>query len=58
VQAEHWQWRGLDERFDEVEAISSPIAEGDDWSLFEAKVAALRRTAMAHGPKPRPAGHA
>jgi len=43
---------------DEVEAIWAPIAEGDDWSLFEAKVAALRRTAMAHGPKPRPAGHA
>lgn len=43
---------------DEVEAIWAPIAEGDDWSLFEAKVAALRRMAAAHGPKPRPAGHA
>jgi len=43
---------------DEVEAIWAPIAEGDDWSLFEAKVAALRRMGEAHGPRPHPAGQA
>jgi len=43
---------------EEVEAIWAPIAQDDDWSLFEAKVAALRRMGEAHGPAPRPAGHA
>lgn len=35
---------------DEVEAIWTPIAERDDWSLFDAKVAAIRRMgdAMVH----------
>ncbi len=42
---------------EEVEAIWAPIAIDDDWSLFEAKVAALRRMAAAHGSPPRPAGH-
>ena len=42
---------------DEVEAIWAPIAESDDWSLFEAKVAALRRMGEAHGTPPVPAGH-
>ena len=28
---------------DEVEAIWARIAEADDWSLFEAKIAAVRR---------------
>ncbi len=42
---------------EEVEAIWAPIAEADDWSLFTAKVAALRRMAAAHGNPPLPAGH-
>ena len=29
VQAEHWQWRGLDERFDEVEAITRWVKLGE-----------------------------
>ena len=43
---------------DEVEAIWAPIAESDDWSRLEAKIAALRRMGEAHGTPPRPAGHA
>lgn len=43
---------------EEVEAIWAPIAENDDWSLFEAKVAALRRMGEALGAPPPPAGHA
>ncbi len=43
---------------DEVEAIWAPIAEHDDWSAFEAKVAALRRMGEAHGKPPPPFGHA
>ncbi|WCT71967.1 YdiU family protein [Sphingomonas naphthae] len=35
---------------DEVEAIWARIAEDDDWSLFEAKVAAVRRMGEAHNP--------
>ncbi|MBX9664778.1 protein adenylyltransferase SelO family protein [Novosphingobium sp.] len=42
---------------DEVEAIWAPIAEQDDWSLLEAKIAALRRMGEAHGAPPSPAGH-
>ncbi|WP_421837202.1 protein adenylyltransferase SelO family protein [Novosphingobium sp.] len=42
---------------DEVEAIWAPIAESDDWSLLEAKIAALRRMGEAHGAAPAPAGH-
>ena len=34
---------------DEVEAIWSRIAEADDWSAFEAKVAALRASGQARG---------
>jgi len=33
---------------DEVEAIWAPIAESDDWSLFEAKLAAIRRMGDAN----------
>ncbi len=32
---------------DEVEAIWAPIAEADDWSAFEAKIAAVRRMGEA-----------
>jgi uncharacterized protein YdiU (UPF0061 family) len=42
---------------EEVEAIWAPIAESDDWSLLEAKIAALRRMGEAHGAAPLPAGH-
>lgn len=42
---------------DEVEAIWAPIAEHDDWSLLEAKIAALRRMGEAHGAPPPAAGH-
>ena len=35
---------------DEVEAIWSRIDEADDWSAFEAKVAAVRRMGEAHAP--------
>ncbi|HZH26486.1 MAG TPA: YdiU family protein [Azospirillaceae bacterium] len=34
---------------DEVERIWAPIAEADDWSLFEAKLAAIREMADAYG---------
>ncbi len=34
---------------DEVEAIWSPIAADDDWSLLNEKVAAIRRMGAAHG---------
>ncbi|MEM6826567.1 MAG: YdiU family protein [Pseudomonadota bacterium] len=43
---------------EEVEAIWLAIDERDDWSVLEAKVAALRRMGKAHGTPPRPAGHA
>ena len=32
---------------DEVEAIWAPIAAGDDWSAFHAKVAAVREMGAA-----------
>ncbi len=34
---------------DEVEALWKPIAENDDWSLFEAKLKRIREMAAAHG---------
>lgn len=40
---------------DEVEAIWAPIADADNWSLFEAKIAAIRRMGEAlfkHAPPP------
>jgi hypothetical protein len=37
---------------DEVEALWSPIAQGDDWAPLTAKLAAIRRMAEAHGPSP------
>lgn len=42
---------------EEVEAIWAPIAERDDWSLLEAKIASVRRMGEAHGPAPLPRGH-
>ncbi len=43
---------------DEVEAIWAAIAERDDWTPLEAKVAAIRRMGAAHGVPPVPQGHA
>lgn len=43
---------------DEVEAIWAAIDESDNWAPLRAKIAALRRMGAAHGPAPRPAGHA
>ena len=42
---------------DEVEHIWSAIAEHDDWSLLEDKLAAIRRMGEAHGSAPVPQGH-
>ncbi|QPC99615.1 protein adenylyltransferase SelO family protein [Qipengyuania soli] len=43
---------------EEVESIWSAIDQRDDWSVLEAKVAALRRMGEAHGIPPGPLGHA
>ena len=44
---------------DDVEAIWAPIAERDDWSAFEAKIAAIRQMGEAYGVRPiRQAGSA
>jgi uncharacterized protein YdiU (UPF0061 family) len=37
---------------EDVEALWAPIAEGDDWSAFEAKLAAIDRMAEAYGTAP------
>lgn len=42
---------------EEVEEIWAAIAERDDWSLLEAKVAAIRTMGKAHGEPPIPEGH-
>lgn len=42
---------------EDVEAIWSAIAEDDDWTPLEAKIAAIRRVGEAHGTPPAPAGH-
>ncbi len=43
---------------EEVEAIWEPIARDDDWSVLDAKVAAIRRMSEASGARPEPLGHA
>ena len=35
---------------EDVEAIWAPIADNDDWSALDAKIAAVRRMGDAHGP--------
>ena len=35
--------------YDEIEALWAPIAERDDWSLFEAKLADIERVREAYG---------
>jgi uncharacterized protein YdiU (UPF0061 family) len=42
----HTQRHACDMLIDEVEAIWAPIAARDDWSAFEAKIAALRDLAL------------
>lgn len=42
---------------DEVEAIWKPIADADDWSALDTKVAAIKRMAEAMGAAPNPQGH-
>ncbi len=37
---------------DEVEALWAPIAEGDDWSAYHAKLAAIDAMAEAYGTRP------
>ena len=37
---------------DEVEAIWEPIANGDEWSAFNSKLAAIREMAEAYGANP------
>ncbi len=49
----HPYWKGEEPcsmPIEEVEAIWAPIAEADDWSRFEAKVAAIRQMGDAHAP--------
>ncbi len=41
---------------DEVERIWAPIAESDDWSLFQAKLADIAVMAEAYGTTPAPVG--
>jgi uncharacterized protein YdiU (UPF0061 family) len=43
----YWSGQECGMLIDEVEAIWSPIVEGDDWSRLEAKVAAVRRMGEA-----------
>lgn len=43
---------------EEVEGIWAPIAQDDDWSALDAKVAAIRRMGEALGARPKPQGHA
>jgi len=48
---DHPYWQGdvpCSMHIDEVEAIWAPIAERDDWSLLQAKVAAVRAMGDAH----------
>ncbi|OYW44194.1 MAG: selenoprotein O [Sphingomonadales bacterium 32-68-7] len=59
--SEHPYWSGVAPQtmlIDEVEAIWSAIAEGDDWQPFDAKVSAVRAMGAALGEPPLPAGHA
>jgi hypothetical protein len=47
---DHPYWQGIDPcsmLIDEVEGVWAPIAEADDWSLFEAKVAQIRQMGEA-----------
>lgn len=39
--------------YDEIEALWAPIAERDDWSAFEAKLASLERARVAWGLTPQ-----
>ena len=39
--------------YDEIEAIWAPITEADDWSRFEAKLAAIEQARLAYGLTPQ-----
>jgi len=45
----HWSGEPCAMSIDEVEAIWAPIAGADDWTMFHAKVAAVRRLGEALG---------
>jgi hypothetical protein len=50
--AEHAYWSDpapCSMHIEEVEAIWAPIARSDDWTMFEQKIAAIRRMGEAHG---------
>ena len=60
VEDEHEYWEeGAPQSMliDEMETIWSAIAERDDWSALEEKIALVRRMGAAHGEPPEPAGH-
>ncbi len=55
----HEYWQGDTPQsmvIEEMEAVWSGIDRGDDWTGFDAVVAAQRRMGNAHGPAPMPAG--
>ena len=50
--AEHAYWSDpapCSMHIEEVEAIWAPVARSDDWTMFEQKIAAIRRMGEAHG---------
>lgn len=56
---EYWQDEAPQSMLiDEVETIWAAIAERDDWTPLEDKIAAIRQMGEAHGLPPVPAGHA
>ncbi|TMM48979.1 protein adenylyltransferase SelO family protein [Qipengyuania marisflavi] len=60
VDSAHEYWRSDTPQtmlLEEVEAIWEAIAERDDWSVLETKIANIRRMGEAHGAPPTPAGH-
>jgi uncharacterized protein YdiU (UPF0061 family) len=61
VESDHDYWRESEPQsmlIDEVETLWSAIDERDDWQPLNDKIEAIRRMGDAHGPAPRPAGHA
>ncbi|MCA8967729.1 MAG: YdiU family protein, partial [Planctomycetes bacterium] len=60
IERTHAYWAGNQPEslvIDEVEAIWDAIDQRDDWSVLEAKVAAIRRMGDALGEPPAPRGH-
>lgn len=59
--SDHSYWSGCEPQsmlIEEVEAIWAAIENDDDWTSLDKKVANLRIMQAAHGPAPRPLGHA